>query len=128
PAEAPVMTTTGGRATPGSRACPRINACSTRCLLPLTICPGPTDVTTRRFEAPSASLTRPRPLPMIRPRCGCALSQERAGSRRGDRMRRFILAVLVMLLAPPVALAEVRVFVTNEKSDDVTVIDAATRA
>jgi len=38
------------------------------------------------------------------------------------------LALLVLLAQPADASAEVRVFVTNEKSDDVTVIDAATRA
>src|SRR2546425_2908933 len=48
-------------------------------------------------------------------------------------MRRSGLAVFVLLAASLVlgstrAGAELRVFVTNEKSDDVTVIDAATRA
>src|SRR2546429_402172 len=48
-------------------------------------------------------------------------------------MRRSGLAVFVLLVASLVfgstrAGAELRVFVTNEKSDDVTVIDAATRA
>src|SRR3989454_11557840 len=47
-------------------------------------------------------------------------------------MRRSGLAVFVLLAASLVlgstrAGAELRVFVTNEKSDDVTVIDAATR-
>src|SRR2546426_11415032 len=46
-------------------------------------------------------------------------------------MRRSALAGLVLLvlaLGSTRAGAELRVFVTNEKSDDVTVIDAATRA
>src|SRR5207247_10126989 len=46
-------------------------------------------------------------------------------------MRRSALAgvvLLVLAFGSTRAGAEVRVFVTNEKSDDVTVIDAATRA
>src|SRR5438093_7763507 len=38
------------------------------------------------------------------------------------------LVLLVLLTRPADASADVRVFVTNEKSDDVTVIDATTRA
>src|SRR5262247_1957750 len=40
----------------------------------------------------------------------------------------FVLLAAAFLLGPTRARAELRVFVTNEKSDDVTVIDAATRA
>ena len=39
-----------------------------------------------------------------------------------------LLVLLVLLTRPADASADVRVFVTNEKSDDVTVIDATTRA
>src|SRR3989441_8071248 len=44
---------------------------------------------------------------------------------RRSRLAGFV--VLVLVLGSTQAGAELRVFVTNEKSDDVTVIDAATR-
>src|SRR5438552_2100802 len=48
-------------------------------------------------------------------------------TRMGPSQRAGLLLVSALALGPARADAELRVFVTNEKSDDVTVIDAATR-
>src|SRR2546428_9661061 len=45
-----------------------------------------------------------------------------------SRLAVFVLLAALLVLGSTRAGAELRVFVTNEKSDDVTVIDAATRA
>src|SRR2546427_8217414 len=47
---------------------------------------------------------------------------------RRSRLAGFALLAAVLVLGSTRAGAELRVFVTNEKSDDVTVIDAVTRA
>src|SRR5262245_28504910 len=62
----------------------------------------------------------------------CAVTDPRATDhQRPERIlmpnARLGALALTVLLTSPVAAADVRVFVTNEKSNDVTVIDAATR-